>query len=46
MSCPSVTRDKDSHFTDFNSHFTDFGQVKTDPNCLFLLTLDSQQLFY
>ena len=29
-----------------DSHFANFGQVQSDPNCSYLLTLDRSQLFY
>ena len=30
----------------FDSHFSDYKQIKTDPICLFLLTLGRTKLFY
>ena len=38
-------------FADFeqfiiDSHFANFGQVQSNPNCSYLLTLDRSQLFY
>ena len=29
-----------------DSHFANFGQVQSEPNCSFLLTLGRSQLFY